>query len=372
METHHRVEMDVKNPYIIAIIIEVTYAVMFVVNKAALDHGMNTYVFIFYRQAVASLLLLPIAIFLERKNVRSMSFVLLSKLFFFALIGITATFNLYNVSLKLTSATVSAATTNSIPVLTFCVALLLRMEKVKLRSPTGIAKVTCVALCLAGVFVIAFYAGPSLSPVNHHHPFGAATDATATTAVTTTQEDWIKGTFMAVLAMVAWSVWIVLQAILLREFPNKMLVTVTQCLFSAVQCFVVAAVAERDFSMWKLHLDIGLLAIAYSGFVVFGVSYYLQTLCLELKGPVFVSAWAPLGFVLTMFLSSFFLGEIVHLGSILGGLLLCGGLYGVLWAKSNETKMDPCSKEVDVTNGSQDEIVHKEHEVTTNKEKATG
>lgn len=58
--------MDCKNPYIIAIIIEVAYAAMFVVNKAAFDHGMNTYVFIFYRQAAASLLLLPIAVVLER------------------------------------------------------------------------------------------------------------------------------------------------------------------------------------------------------------------------------------------------------------------------------------------------------------------
>jgi hypothetical protein len=47
----------------------------------------------------------------------------------------------------------------------------------------------------------------------------------------------------------------------LKEFPNKMLVTVTQCVFSMVQCFVVAAVAERDFTSWKLHLDIGLLGM---------------------------------------------------------------------------------------------------------------
>lgn len=58
--------MDWKSPYLIAVTIEVAYAAMFVVNKAAFDHGMNTYVFIFYRQAAASLLLLPIAIFLER------------------------------------------------------------------------------------------------------------------------------------------------------------------------------------------------------------------------------------------------------------------------------------------------------------------
>jgi hypothetical protein len=43
-----------------------------------------------------------------------------------------------------------------------------------------------------------------------------------------------------------------------------MVVTVTQCLFSTVQSFIVAVVAERDFSKWKLHFDISLLAILYS------------------------------------------------------------------------------------------------------------
>ena len=56
---------------------------------------------------------------------------------------------------------------------------------------------------------------------------------------------------------------------MLKEFPNKMLVTVTQCLFSTVQSFLVAVVAERDFSMRKLRLDISLLAVVYSVNFVF-------------------------------------------------------------------------------------------------------
>ena len=48
---------------------------------------------------------------------------------------------------------------------------------------------------------------------------------------------------------------------MLKEFPNKMLVMVTQSLFSVVQSFLAVVVAERDFSMWKLRTDIGLLAI---------------------------------------------------------------------------------------------------------------
>jgi drug/metabolite transporter (DMT)-like permease len=58
--------MGAKKPYVIAVVIQLIYAGMFVVSKAAFDKGMNTFVFIFYRMVAASLLLLPIAIVLER------------------------------------------------------------------------------------------------------------------------------------------------------------------------------------------------------------------------------------------------------------------------------------------------------------------
>ena len=48
--------------------------------------------------------------------------------------------------------------------------------------------------------------------------------------------------------------------------------------------------------------------------MVMGVAYYLQAWCVEMKGPVFLAAWTPLCFVFTILCSSFFLGEIVHLG----------------------------------------------------------
>lgn len=58
--------MEAKKPYVIAVVIQLIYTGMFVVSKAAFDRGMNTFVFIFYRMVAASLLLVPIAIALER------------------------------------------------------------------------------------------------------------------------------------------------------------------------------------------------------------------------------------------------------------------------------------------------------------------
>jgi len=55
-----------KKAYGVAIIIQLIYTDMYVVSKAAFNHGMSTYVFIFYQQAAAAALLLPLAIVLER------------------------------------------------------------------------------------------------------------------------------------------------------------------------------------------------------------------------------------------------------------------------------------------------------------------
>nr|CAB3456733.1 unnamed protein product [Digitaria exilis] len=188
------------------------------------------------------------------------------------------------------------------------------MEVVNVRNSSGIAKVGGAVLCLAGVLVMAFYSGPGLSPVSHHRAFAAHATTSSGGQDKTSKAAWITGTFLMVVNNMAWAVTAVWQARILEEFPNRMLVAVFLCVFSALQLLVVAAVAERDFSRWKLKLDIRLLAIAYNGFVVTGVAYYLQAWCVELKGPVFFSAWLPLYSVFTMFCSSIFLGEIVHLG----------------------------------------------------------
>lgn len=55
-----------KKSYGVAIIIQLIYTGMYVVSKAAFNHNMSTYVFVFYRQAAATALLLPLAIVLER------------------------------------------------------------------------------------------------------------------------------------------------------------------------------------------------------------------------------------------------------------------------------------------------------------------
>ncbi|XP_058094101.1 WAT1-related protein At3g18200-like isoform X3 [Magnolia sinica] len=86
---------------------------------------------------------------------------------------------------------------------------------------------------------------------------------------------------------------------------------------------VVGVVA---FSAWIM-----LLAVFYSG-----LSNLITMWCASKKGPVFVASFAPLSLVFTSILEIILLGEALHIGSIVGSIMIIGGLYIYLWSKSKE------------------------------------
>ncbi|XP_074575970.1 WAT1-related protein At5g64700-like [Curcuma longa] len=322
--------MSEKKPYFVAVFIQLTYTGYFVTSKAAFDKGLSTFVFIFYRHIAASLLLASLAAIFQRKSSTPLTFTISLKLFLHAIIGIPLSLNLYNTGLKYTSASVAAAITNCNPVFTLFIAVLFRREIFMTKRVAGISKVLGITLCLIGVLIVALYKGPHWSL--HRHPRHRNQEP-----VLLPDKRWIEGTLLMITSGMATSLWLVLQGFLLKEYPPKLLFTTLECLFGTLQSLFVALVFERDSSKWKLHLDMGLLAILYCGLVVTGVAFYLQTWCLEKKGPVFLSIFTPLSLVFTLIVSTILAGEMVHLGSILGAVLMAGGLYGVLWGKSMES-----------------------------------
>ncbi|XAR73237.1 hypothetical protein NMG60_11007141 [Bertholletia excelsa] len=332
-------KMDSKKPYMAAILIQSIYTGMFLLSKAAFDVGMNTYVFVFYRQATAAVFLAPLAFFFDWKTVPPLPFATFCKIFLLSLFGITLSLNIYGVALMYTTASLAAATTNCLPVITFLLAVLLRMEMARLTS-AGIAKIMGMVICIGGVLIIALYRGPYLSLFLHHHLFGhrsygqqhpVGRDNSSTM--------WIKGCFLMLMSNTFFGLWLVLQARIIKSYPSKLLFTALQCFLSSVQSFFIAIALERDPLQWKLGWNVRLLSVAYCGIVVTGVTFYLQAWVIEKKGPVFLAMSSPLALVFTMLISAILLGESITLGSVLGGLLLVGGLYSVLWGKNREQKM---------------------------------
>uniref|UniRef100_A0A0E0MXT1 WAT1-related protein n=1 Tax=Oryza rufipogon TaxID=4529 RepID=A0A0E0MXT1_ORYRU len=190
-----------------------------ILTKVAFSQGTSTYVLVFYRNIIAAVVLLPVALAVERKTAPPLSLKVSLKLFVHALCG---------------------------------------MESFKLKMCHGIVKISGIVFCAVGVSVLALYQGPDLKSFIKHHLF-SHTNRVGTHS----SRNWILGIFLQFLATLMWALWAVLQGPLLEEYPSKLLNTTLQIVFSAVQSFFMALVLERDFSRWKLGFDIGLVAIIY-------------------------------------------------------------------------------------------------------------
>ncbi|OMP06536.1 Drug/metabolite transporter [Corchorus capsularis] len=311
--------MGSKKPLLVALMAHALSSGMILLSKAAFNMGMSTSVFVFYRQIAGTILLVPLALFFEGKNPKPLSLATFCKIFMLAFLGITLTLNVYGVALIYTSAAIGAATINCIPVITIAFAVLLRMEKVTVKTVPGIAKVAGIVVCMAGAVTLAFYRGPVLKPPFHlpFQPHGGGQDGDHHSQAAASGKKWILGCFLLLVSSICWALWLVLQARVLKSYPSKLTFTSIQCLSSAVQSFLVAIAMERDPHQWKLGWNCGLLAIVYCAIFVTGVAYYFQAWVISKKGPVFHAVLTPTNLVMTILGSVFLLGETINLGSSL-------------------------------------------------------
>ncbi|KAG5040616.1 hypothetical protein JHK85_013092 [Glycine max] len=100
-----------------------------------------------------------------------------------------------------------------------------------------------------------------------------------------------------------------------------------------------------SFALWLI-----IQAIVASGLVVIVIAW-----CVRMRGPMFVSVFNPLMLVLVAVADSLMFGENLYVGSVMGAMLIVGGLYMVLWGKSKEMKK---------ANLSVSSEINQEHEAT--------
>ncbi|KAM7256027.1 hypothetical protein ACFE04_011768 [Oxalis oulophora] len=327
--------MEHHKPYIAMLFVSSIYAGMALFSKVASDKGMNPYVFVVYRQAFASVAIAPLAFFLESNKTTPLSCNSLIKIFFISLFGLTLSLNLYYVAINYTTATFASASTNTIPAITFAMAICFKMEIISIRQVDGIAKVFGSVLGVSGALVYAFVKGPSIKFLNWYSAIQSQIQESSSTESYSTT-DQIKGCLIMLSANTAWSLWLILQSPIIKQYPSPLRLTTLQCFFSCIQSTIFAVAMERNPSAWKLGWDMHLVAVAYCGVIVTGLTYWLQLWAIEKKGPVFPAMFTPLSLIITVIISAFLWKEPLHWGSIGGGILLVSGLYIVLWGKKRE------------------------------------
>ncbi|OMO75241.1 Drug/metabolite transporter [Corchorus olitorius] len=321
------------------------YAGFHVVSRAALNMGISKVVYPVYRNIIALLLLLPFAYFLEKKERPAITLNFLIQFFFLALVGMTANQGFYLLGLDNTSPTFASAIQNSVPAITFLMAALLRIEKVRLDRKDGISKVTGTILCVCGASVITLFKGPVIySPApTLNSPLLVATPKLASLG-DENGKNWTLGCLYLIGHCLSWSGWLVLQAPVLKKYPARLSVTSYTCFFGVIQFLIIAAFIERDPHAWLIHTGGEVFSVLYAGVVASGIAFAVQIWCIDRGGPVFVAVYQPVQTLVVAIMTSLALGEEFYLGGILGAILIIAGLYLVLWGKSEERKFAALEK----------------------------
>ncbi|WOK98957.1 WAT1-related protein [Canna indica] len=317
-------------PYIDMVVAQFAYAGSNILCKLALEQGMSLLVFIVYRHLIAMLIFGPLAFVFERKQRPLLSSSVIARIFVLALLGITIQQNVFYAGLESTSPTVASALSNVIPAFTSIMAMILRMEKVSVKSAKGRARVLGTLFCISGVLVFTFWKGHLLggimkSPLIQVHAKGPMKGG-----------NWLKGSTFILLSYIAFSGWLILQASICKIYPATLSMNTLMCFFASIQSSALALIFERNASSWRMAWNIQLLAIIYCGVVISGLTYYLQTYCINEKGPVFSAIFTPLSLLTVALFSAFFFAERLHIGSLIGACIIVVGLYCVLWGKSGD------------------------------------
>ncbi|VAH76552.1 unnamed protein product [Triticum turgidum subsp. durum] len=322
-------------PTVAMVLVQLGFAGMNVLSKLALDTGMSPYVLIAYRNLIAGVFLAPGAYYFERRSGMVITKKVLTQIFFSSIFGATLNQVLYFVGLKSTTPIVACALSNTLPALTFVMAAVLKMETVRLGTPSGQAKVLGTVVCVGGSMIMPFYKGSLLkvwaSPM-HWRYAEHATDATTLPSGNAA----IVGDVLIILSCVAWAVWFILQSKMSERFSAPYTSTTIMSLMAGVQCAGVSAVMDRSVSAWKLGFDIRLYAALYVGVVGSGIAFAVMSWCIQSRGPLFVSMFSPLMLVVVAVVGWAILEEKIHVGSAIGSSLIVAGLYMVLWGKGRE------------------------------------
>ncbi|KAK7246802.1 hypothetical protein RIF29_41672 [Crotalaria pallida] len=321
-------------PALLMMVVQIAFAGVNVLYKLVVNDGMSLRVVIAYRFIFATCFIAPLALIVERKKRAKMSWLALFQSFLCGLFGGALAQNFYLEAVSLTSATFASAMANLIPAITFILAVSFGLERLNLRTRAGKAKILGTLTCIGGAMVLTFFKGVEINVgiVNLlHHPKGSQAHAGSggKTAL---------GALCALASGISYALWLIVQAKMSERYPSHYSSTALMSLWATLISVVFALCLEKDRSQWRLGWNIRLLTVAYSGIVVSGVMVAVISWCIHMRGPLFASVFSPLMLFFVALATCTMLNEKLHLGSILGAVLIVCGLYVVLWGKSKEMK----------------------------------
>ncbi|XP_030468864.2 WAT1-related protein At4g15540-like [Syzygium oleosum] len=320
-------------PFVGMIMVVLSQASNMVVLKMAMSDGINKCTMVFYCNALSSLVLLPCPFIISRRSgsCPPLTFSVLCKIFLLALLGFAAQMCGY-VGIDYSSPVLGTAMMNLIPAFTFILAIILRTEKVNWKSSSSQAKLVGTITSILGAFVVTLYKGPPILL----SPLPPSVQPRRLLFILSRQSNWILGGFLLVAQAFLLSSSYILQAFILKDYPVVLNIMFYVMFFLTILSGLLSFITVREPQSWFLKVDVGLIAILYSAVVATACGSTLGVWCVKRTGPVYVSMFKPLGIVFAVGLGFIFLGEMLHLGSLIGAIVIVMGFYAAMWGKSKE------------------------------------
>ncbi|KAK7385208.1 hypothetical protein VNO78_30921 [Psophocarpus tetragonolobus] len=335
-------------PYVLTIGLQFGMAGTYLFTMASLNHGMSRLVFIVYRNAIAALALAPFALIFERKVRPKMTWTTFIQILILGFLEPVVDQGFTFLGMQYTSASFASAVMNAVPSVTFVLAVILRLESVKIKELRSQAKVVGTLVTFIGALLMTLYKGPQFDLFHHsnttHHQGGSQSSQN--------HSHWVAGTLFICLGCLAWSSFYILQSITVKRYPAELSLASLICLAGALQSAVVALIADHhNPRAWAIGFNYTLYGPLYTGVMSSGIAYYIQGMVMQSRGPVFVTSFNPLCMIIVTALGSLLLGEHLYLGSIIGGIIIAVGLYSVVWGKGkdyvNDTSSPATTKETE-------------------------
>ncbi|KAI4993074.1 hypothetical protein ZWY2020_007387 [Hordeum vulgare] len=262
--------LEAARPVVAMVVVELVFSAMQIFIKLALDDGMDVRVLVAYRPMFGAAFLCPVAFLVERKKRPPLTVKVVTGLFLCGLFGITMNQNLLVLAMKLTnSTTIVTALSNLTPQATFIVAILTRMETLKLRKPSGQAKLAGTLVGLGGAMLLTFYKGPEmrflhrLAHTGMSHASGGRPQPAAGSR--------ILGSFLAIAGCFSYAIWLTVQAKVVQVYPCHYSIAALVCVFGAAQSTLLTLCIHRDAGHWRLGLNIRLYSVLGAVLIVAGL-----------------------------------------------------------------------------------------------------
>ncbi|KAL5762003.1 hypothetical protein ACOSP7_018267 [Xanthoceras sorbifolium] len=334
---------------------------LMIMGKAAMSDGISNFVFVFYSNALASLILLPSSFLFHRSQRPPLTSPILCGLFLLGFLGMSAQVCGY-AGIYYSSPTLATAMLNLIPGFTFVLAVIFRMEKLDWKNASSLAKSMGTIVLITGALIMTYYKGPPLlmTPSSHKPALQLFLG----------KSNWVIGGLLLAIDCIFGSAWLIVQASILKIFPAELIVVFFYTFFVAIQSAILCLVVERNPGAWSLKPNIRLIAVLYSA--IFGSAFQvgISTWCLHQTGPVFVALFKPLGILFSVTVGIIFFGDTFYLGSFIGAAVIVCGFYFVMWAKAKEDSMGVESGIRSLESGSQNALLL-QNDIEGSKQKAS-